>query len=206
MEDVTAEDRSIEAVPASSPSADSTGQSGAEQKPDEIAQLWTVHVGAQATVKSTKEELRAIRQRLGENLWQAKQQLARPGRNGGWAAFLRSQGNISRSAAESLVRAYEKSVGPQSNALTEQASEPTKADVERLFNSLLPKLRRSLTTRSAHEFLLLFAGAFELPCETLADGQLVLSPERQESPSATAASPTTEQAAADADESNYDVL
>jgi hypothetical protein len=77
MEDRIAENPGVEFAPAISPEPED------EQKlADEIRQLWAVHVEAQTVVKKTKTELKAIRQRLGERLYEMKQILARPGRNG----------------------------------------------------------------------------------------------------------------------------
>jgi len=65
----------------------------------DITELWAVHVQGQTAVKRTRDELRAIRQRLSERLYALKQILARPGRAGQWSSFLATHG-IPRSNAE----------------------------------------------------------------------------------------------------------
>ncbi|MGO9270474.1 MAG: hypothetical protein ACLQOO_09515 [Terriglobia bacterium] len=171
MEGMVVEETGTEAIAtAASPESDT------EQKlTDEIRQLWAVHTDAQATVKKTKAEIKAIRQRLSERLFEMKQLLAKPGRNGGWSSFLRAEG-IAKATADRLVRKHQRPVGQEPNVVTEQVSEPG-VDVERLFNSLLPRLRTHLTSaRSAYQFVLRLVGSFELACDMQADGILVFNP------------------------------
>jgi len=133
-----------------------TAQDGHEDEQklaDEIRQLWAVHTDAQATVKKTREELKAIRQRLSERLYEMKQLLVKPGRNGGWSSFLRSQG-IAKPTADRLVRAHKESIDPEPNVLSEQVSEASQTDVQRLFESVWPRLRKVLTTdESVNQFI-----------------------------------------------------
>jgi hypothetical protein len=75
--------------------------------------------------------------------------------------------------------------------------EPTAADVERLFNSLLPRLRNNLTiAQSAYEFVLRLVGSFELACDMQADGILVFNPSAGKSSSAVAPAAVGQTAAA----------
>ena len=71
----------------------------------DINALWSVHVQAQNTVATTKEELKVIRHKLGERLDEMKRLLARPGRNGKWSSFLQEYG-IPRTTADRVVAAY----------------------------------------------------------------------------------------------------
>ena len=73
-----------------------------QQVSTDISDLWNWHVRAQNTVATTSEEIRAIRQALGERLHEMKQILARPGRNGQWSSFLQKHG-IPQSTADRLV-------------------------------------------------------------------------------------------------------
>jgi ElaB/YqjD/DUF883 family membrane-anchored ribosome-binding protein len=157
-----------------------------EQKlADEIKQLWAVHVEAQSAAKKTKAELKAIRQRLGERLHEMKRLLARPGRNGQWPAWLKEH-RISRASADRLVQRHAATL-PGYESPREAISEPTTADVMRLFDSVWPRLEKKLTTRSsAYEFLVCLVGAFELGSEILDNGLLVLCPESHEPTSAAA--------------------
>ena len=110
-----------------------------------------------------------------------KHVLAKPGRNGQWSAFLRAEG-IAKATADRLVKKHEETSGPQPSLVTEEVSDPTEADVERLFHSLIPKLRSQLTTAwSAYQFVLRVVGSFGLPCDMQADGILVLNPVGQSS-------------------------
>jgi hypothetical protein len=57
----------------------------------EIKSLWSAHQVGKATVKHTKEELKTQRLDLGRKLYEMKSILARTGRGGGWAAYLRTK-------------------------------------------------------------------------------------------------------------------
>jgi hypothetical protein len=206
MEEIIAEEKGTELVPASLPGADSSVPSEAEQKlADEIKQLWADHTEAQATVRQSREEIRLVRQRLSESLSLMKERLVEPGctggRNGRWASFLRSQ-KIATATADRLVRAYRSSMDLQPNLVTDHVSEPDEGGVERLFTLLLPKLRMILTTRqAAHEFVLLIVKTFEVPCETQDNGTLVLDLQIEilKEPSSVAEHVSAEQSVAVAD-------
>lgn len=172
-----------------------------EQKlADEIKHLWAVHVEAQTTVKKTKAELEAIRQQLGERLHEMKQLLARPGRNGRWPSFLRSQG-IARPTAERLVRPHEAPVGPQPDSAGGQVGEPTDADVERFFDSYWFRMRKRHPTRQgAYDFLLWYVENLGLAHEVQVNGILVINPTADSpgEPSSAAVAPAPTEAAAGA--------
>jgi hypothetical protein len=111
----------------------------------DINDLWSVHVEAQRTVATTKDELKVIRQRLGERLHEMKLFLARPGRNGQWSPFLQDQG-IPRTTADRLVARHERSLVPETNCVSDAIHEPTEQDIQRLFTSVWPRLAKTLTT------------------------------------------------------------
>jgi hypothetical protein len=177
MEDIITAERGTELVQAESSGAVSVGPSEDEQRlADEIRQLWAVHVEAKTTVKKTKTELKAIRERLSERLFEMKQLLVKPGRSGGWSSFLRSEG-IAKATGDRLVRGHEKTINPEPNMVSEQVSEPTPVDAQRLFESVLPRLKGKLTTpRLAFDFLLWFVGSSHLAHEWQEKGLLVLKP------------------------------
>ena len=79
-----------------------------------ISELWSVHAQAKSIVKRTKADLKAVRDNLAEKLYAMKRLLARPGRAGQWSSFL-TQGGISRTSADRLVAAHEKSLGVDGN-------------------------------------------------------------------------------------------
>jgi hypothetical protein len=111
----------------------------------EIKSLWSAHQSSKATAKHTKEELKTLRLDLGHKLCEMKSLLVRTGRGGGWAAYLRSHG-LPRASAERYINQHEALLKPETNRLTETISEPSEDDVRRLVRSLLPRLRRVLTT------------------------------------------------------------
>jgi hypothetical protein len=113
-----------------------------------ITRLWSAHVNAKITARSTNEELRSIRAKLGEQLSEMKQILAKPGRGGQWSSFLMERG-IPRATADRLVARYQRSLNPDSNRVTETVSEPTEAEVQELFIAIWPKLRRTLRSQQS---------------------------------------------------------
>ena len=105
-----------------------------------------------------------------------KKLLVRPGRSGGWSSFLSSEG-IAEATADRLVRKHEESNDQQANVVREEVSEPTPVDAQRLFESVLPRLRQRITTpRLAFELLLWFVGSSHLAHEWQEKGLLVLKP------------------------------
>jgi hypothetical protein len=183
MEGTIVEERGSEVVSASLTGTESIGPSDNEEKlAKEIRDLWTAHEGAQAAATKTKAEIKEVRERLSERLCQMKQLLAKPGRRGGWSSFLRVEG-FAKATADRLVRKHQAPSGPQPNVVSEEVSEPTEADVERFFESLVPRLEQRLATaRAAYRFLLRFVCHFELGHGMQDTGILVLEPIGEESP------------------------
>jgi hypothetical protein len=204
MENTTAEHTSVEIVPAISPETETE-----RNLADEIRQLWAVHVAAKTTVRQTREELKTLRQRLGERLCAMKLLLAKPGRNGGWSSFLRSQG-IAKATADRLVRKHEETTSPHPNIVSEEISEPSRDDVGRFLDALWPKMERKLPTpRSAYYFLWWFIGYSGLPYEMQKNGILVINPtadSQKESSGATVAAPMAEMATGAADATGSQVM
>jgi hypothetical protein len=115
------------------------------QLSSEIATLWTAHGEGKATASRTSSELKVIRQQLGEKLHSMKAVLARTGRSGGWAPFLR-QHHMPRATADRLVGRHGALLHPSTNRPSEAFSAQTKEDVRQYVRRLLPKLRQMLTT------------------------------------------------------------
>ena len=114
---------------------------------EEIQSLWTAHQETKNASKRSKDELKAIRSELAEKLHAIKALLVRTGRGGGWAAYLRST-KLARATADRWVAMHEAAVNPSpEKRLNEAISEPTEEAIRRLVHSLLPRLRRILTTR-----------------------------------------------------------
>jgi hypothetical protein len=114
---------------------------------EEIRSLWAAHQDSKTASKQSKDRLKAVRSELAEKLHSMKSLLVRTGRNGGWAAYLRTN-RLARATADRYVSRHESLLNPPSEKrLAESISEPTEDDVRRLVRSLLPRLRRVLTTR-----------------------------------------------------------
>jgi hypothetical protein len=73
--------------------------------------------------------------------------LARAGRSGGWAAYLRSQ-KLPLATADRYVREHETRLSPSARLLSEDLSEPkTEDEIRRYAQKLIPRLSRLLTTQ-----------------------------------------------------------
>lgn len=118
----------------------------------EISSLWSEHVCAQTTQRATSKELRFIRTALAEKLHSMKALLCRPGCGGEWSGWLQGRG-IPRSTADRLVARHEESLnGADANLLS--GSTKPQDEVEALLQSVLPRLRRVLTTEAmAYRFI-----------------------------------------------------
>jgi len=88
----------------------------------EIRRLWSAHVEAKSAAARVKSEVKDIRRLLVGPLSEMKTLLAKPGRNGGWSAFLRSEG-IAKAVAEGLARKGREPAGTQPEAMP--ASSPS---------------------------------------------------------------------------------
>jgi hypothetical protein len=110
-----------------------------------IKSLWSAHQTTTDTAKRTRQELDALRFDLGCRLREMKSILVRTGRGGGWSAYLRSHG-MPRATAERYVKRHQAMFNPEQNRLTETLPEPSEDDVRRLVRSLMPRLRKVLTT------------------------------------------------------------
>jgi hypothetical protein len=117
---------------------------------ESITSLWVEHANAKITARATNEELRVLRATLGEQLCRMKEVLAKPGCDGQWSGFLREH-NIPRATADRLVGRHQRSLNPNANCATEELSEPTDEDVQKLFIAVWPKLRRTLRSRQSVE-------------------------------------------------------
>jgi hypothetical protein len=113
----------------------------------EILSLWVTHQVGKAVARKSNEELKTLRLELGSKLYELKSILARTGRGGGWAPYLRANG-LPRASADRLVDRYEASLEPETKCLSEAIAETTAEDVTKLVRSLLPRLKRILTTPS----------------------------------------------------------
>ena len=136
MEDAAMHQASTEGIPTAL-----LPETGDEQRlADEIRQLWAVHVEAKTTVKNTRADLKAIRELLSERLYELKQLLARPGRNGQWSAWLKER-KISRATADRLVQQYRADL-PGYESPHEAISSPSEDTAEKLARVVWARFRK----------------------------------------------------------------
>lgn len=143
----------------------------------EITRLWQDHRDYQTAIRYQSQNLGILRSDLGKRLHQMKELLVKPGRGGQWSAWLK-QRKIPRATADRLVAKYERSINPNGNCPTAQLAEPKEEDIQKLYESVSPKLRRVLrTAASAYRFLDLLTSSFEGVDRRLTDeGILILNP------------------------------
>jgi hypothetical protein len=116
---------------------------------DEIKALWVQHKDAKIVAHRSGQEFRAIRLTLGERLHGMKALLARTGRGGQWASYLRAA-KLPRATADRYVAGYEASQKPSAEKrLTEALCEPEPDATARYITQLMPKVRKALTTHKA---------------------------------------------------------
>lgn len=140
----------------------------------DITRLWTRHTEVKCTAKSTKYEIRQIREELGERLYELKRVLATPGRAGRWSAFLKEQ-RLPRTTADRLIDKYERANGLGENNCTSGAISGGAAAKELVLKHIIAKLEPVLTgdQSAVCDFVQALANACGVPCKQTADGVLV---------------------------------
>jgi hypothetical protein len=147
----------------------------------EILQLWDIHLYYQGLIKETDQKARALRHSLGKLLYHMKQVLVKPGRIGGWSSFLKER-KIPRATADRLVIRYQESLNRDANRLNEANSAATEEEIQTLFNSMRPKLRRVLRMpQSLYRFIDLLTASYGTYRRVTDDGILILKPQQADS-------------------------
>ena len=118
----------------------------------EINKLWAEQKDGKAFVRRTRAELKTLRLELGAKLSSLKAILARTGRGGGWASYLRTR-KIPLASADKYVAEHAASLTrPEEKLLTEELSEVEQ--VREAAKKLLPRLTRLLVTQElVYEFI-----------------------------------------------------
>jgi len=170
-------------LPAQSPEPETPAPEDAAQDETaltaEISELWRLHSDYKGSIKMQTENLRSLRAELGKRLSEMKQVLAKPGRSGGWSAWLKER-QISRATADRLVLKFERSLNPAGNCLTAQFTEPTEAEIQTLLDKVAPKLRRVLRTpASAYRFVELLVSSLALDYQAREGGLLIVKPSQE---------------------------
>ncbi len=133
-------------VPVNQPDyADLAAQGNEEIIAHDIACMWETHRAMQGSVKDSKMELQKLGKTLGEALFYMKVVLARPGRNGKWAEFLREK-KIPRTSGDRLVNAYERSLHPDAKSTAGAIQSPTQDEVRKLCSAVWSKVSTKLST------------------------------------------------------------
>jgi hypothetical protein len=140
-----------------------------------ITGLWSAHLQAKNTARATNDELRKIRAMLGEQLSTMKQILAKPGCDGQWSGFLRERG-IPRASADRLVARHLRSLDPSANCVSEDVSEPSDADVQKLFTSVWPKLKRTLRSQRSLDLFIDLLTSHRQVCELTVQVNPMIAP------------------------------
>jgi hypothetical protein len=144
---------------------------------DEISELWCNHVKLAGTRKLTSKELRLVRNRLAQLLYEMKALLARPGRGGEWRGWLRERG-IPRSTADGLVARHAESLSADGGNGTSQAIlESPKHIAEKLASSVWASVKKTLVTgESVVQFIGCFVTAAGVAYEWRSEGLVIFNP------------------------------
>src|SRR5208283_273953 len=119
---------------------------------EEVAPLWGEHVRVAGARKSTTAELRLLRARLAERLYEMKALLCQPGRGGQWRGWLSTVG-IPRSTGDRLVERHAEILGVTASNLLTEAIAPEE-QVEKLIQVIMPRLRQVLVNpEMAYQFV-----------------------------------------------------
>jgi hypothetical protein len=140
-----------------------------------IVDLWQMRESHVNAMEADRKDLRSTDEALGQLLFQMKSLLAKPGRNGGWSAWLVEK-NIPRSSADRLVSRFANAIGIKSpqDAISE---EPTEIEMNKLVAAVWARIENKLTTpRAMHNFLCCLAGRCSLTCEYSRDGVMIFDP------------------------------
>ncbi|MGA3315451.1 MAG: hypothetical protein ABSC64_03320 [Candidatus Korobacteraceae bacterium] len=152
---------------------------------EEVNILWTEHVRVSGTKKASAMELRIVRAQLAEKLFNMKQVLSRPGRSGQWRGWL-EEVKIPRSTADRLVERHAEISGDAIGNVPSGAIAPEQ-QVEGLVKSMLPRLRRVLTSpQMAYQYVVGVIKEFDLYCETTEGGILLARPSSEQKTAAEA--------------------
>ena len=110
----------------------------------QIPRLWVAHRECKRETKQTKAELVQVRRELSSYLFEMKSLLARTGRGGMWASFLREQ-RIPRATADRYVATHEASEQKNGNKrLSEAIEQPMHVQIGRFIERIEPQLLRML--------------------------------------------------------------
>jgi hypothetical protein len=145
---------------------------------EEVTALWGEHVRVVGAKKATTAELRLLRAKLAEKLYEAKGLLCLPGRSGRWLGWLKEAG-VPRSTADRLVTRHAETLGITEN-IPSEAINP-QVEVEKLIKATVPRLRRVLTSpQMAYQYVLGVIKELDLPCETKDGGILLAQPSSEQ--------------------------
>jgi hypothetical protein len=146
------------------------------QLAQEISTLWSDHVRLSGNRRAASTELRQIRAKLAERLYDIKQLLCRVGRSGQWRSWLKERG-IPRSSADRLCERHAETLGIKNENAPAGAIKPKGDSIEELVQSLLPRLRRALPdTQAVFLFIAAVGEAFGLRSYTCDDCTCVYLP------------------------------
>jgi hypothetical protein len=129
---------------------------------DRIEELWSADLNDSSTIAIRRTRLKDSRVRLGECLAAYQQRLAKPGRDGMWASFLRRL-HIPKSTALRYIKYWTLSLCPEPVTRdTAAIGEPSDQDVTDLVKKLKSAAKRVLTTDdSVTKFLIAFSAALQ---------------------------------------------
>jgi hypothetical protein len=150
---------------------------------EQVDNLWANRESYSRCIQSQRDEVHQMETTLSEMLFTMKTLLSKPGRGGGWSAWLKHR-EIPRATADRMVSRYVEAKGLPGNRLTESTRFlPPDAEVSRLTAAVWPRIERSLHSPLAHYlFLQCLADRAELQTQLCPEGVLVFNPDRVPEP------------------------
>ncbi len=131
---------------------------------EQITELWSSQERKHNSLRRSRAELTTLRNSLAERLHELKHLLARTGRSGKWAEFLRRE-NIPRATANRYVEKWKQLLDPKPDKrLTEPFPTPSKEEITQMVKKLKLRLEHRLTTPdSVALFMAELAAALQPP-------------------------------------------
>ena len=140
------------------PHADLAAPREEEPIASDIALNWKAYRNLQRSVKKSHKKLPNLGKSLGESMYRLKLLLAKPGCTGNWSAFLR-ENEVSRTTADRLIGAYERSLNPGANCTVGAIQPLTQDAVHKLCVGVWSHSKKKLTSyESVYWFFCEMAG------------------------------------------------
>lgn len=144
---------------------------------EEIDNLWANRESYVRAINNQKVDMRSMDATLSEMLYTMKAVLSKPGRGGGWSAWLKKR-SIPRATADRLVARYAHSVNPDKRLNESIPDEPTETELGKLASGVWGRVESKLPTgRSRYNFIRCLVGLAGVGYQYTESGVLLQDPD-----------------------------